>query len=349
MCTYHGWTYDLQGRLVGVPGFKEVYHEELDREGWGLIRAAQVESYKGFVFATMDPDAAPLGEFLGDVGRLSIDLLAERGSMVCVAGVQKYTIPCNWKLAVDNVWDWYHPQLSHASAFMSGFSGLRRANPGAKEPEPPPRPKGNAMTQSLLRPHMVLLGEYGHAISGPMIVPEAPDPNYDDAWRERPEARAALGPVGLRARGHPHIFPNLWFATGPGQLSLRLPRGPYATEVWWFTVLPKADENEKYAEQRLRALRVFGPAGMLEQDDGENWEQSTRGLGGYKMRNAPISYAMGLGHGEIIEIEGSPGHIETKVNEHAQLWHYRAWSEWMAAASWDELRATHSPAPRGYV
>ena len=57
MCTYHGWTYDLNGALVGVPGFKEVYHEELDRESWGLINAAQVDSYKGFIFATMDPEA----------------------------------------------------------------------------------------------------------------------------------------------------------------------------------------------------------------------------------------------------------------------------------------------------
>jgi phenylpropionate dioxygenase-like ring-hydroxylating dioxygenase large terminal subunit len=57
MCTYHGWTYDLKGNLVGVPGFKEVYHEELDRENWGLIKAGQVETYKGFIFANMDPEA----------------------------------------------------------------------------------------------------------------------------------------------------------------------------------------------------------------------------------------------------------------------------------------------------
>src|SRR5687768_2393372 len=56
MCTYHGWTYDLKGNLVGVPGFKEVYHEELDRANWGLAKAAQVDSYKGFVFANMDPE-----------------------------------------------------------------------------------------------------------------------------------------------------------------------------------------------------------------------------------------------------------------------------------------------------
>ena len=29
MCAYHGGTYDLKRDLVGVPGFKEVYHEEL--------------------------------------------------------------------------------------------------------------------------------------------------------------------------------------------------------------------------------------------------------------------------------------------------------------------------------
>src|SRR5918999_4454917 len=97
MCTYHGWTYDLKGRLVGVPGFKEVYHEELDRENWGLIRAPQVESYKGFVFANMDPEAPGLYEYLGEGGRWGIDLLAAQGNMVTVGGVHKFTINCNWK------------------------------------------------------------------------------------------------------------------------------------------------------------------------------------------------------------------------------------------------------------
>ena len=96
MCTYHGWTYDLKGNLVGVPGFKEVYHEELDRENWGLIRAAQVDSYKGFVFATMDPEAPSLPEYLGDVGRLSIDYLAEQGDMEVIGGVHKLSTLVQW-------------------------------------------------------------------------------------------------------------------------------------------------------------------------------------------------------------------------------------------------------------
>ena len=58
MCTYHGWTYDLKGALVGVPGFKEVYHEELDRENWGLIKAAKVEYLQGLHLRDHGPGGA---------------------------------------------------------------------------------------------------------------------------------------------------------------------------------------------------------------------------------------------------------------------------------------------------
>lgn len=60
LCTYHGWTYGLDGDLKGVPGHKELYHGDLDRKKWGLIKAGKVASYKGFVFATMDANAPDL-------------------------------------------------------------------------------------------------------------------------------------------------------------------------------------------------------------------------------------------------------------------------------------------------
>src|SRR2546421_2583462 len=89
MCTYHGWTYDLQGKLVGVPGFKDYYHEDLNREEWGLISAAKVDSFKGFIFATLDPEAPSLDEYLGDVGRISLNQLALKGDIQIADGVQK--------------------------------------------------------------------------------------------------------------------------------------------------------------------------------------------------------------------------------------------------------------------
>ena len=77
----------------------------------------------------------------------------------------------------------------------------------------------------------VAVGEYGHAISGPAFNPDAPAivPGLNE-WRKEPEVQALLGP---KAGGHPHIFPNMWFTNM--QVSLRIPRGPLATEIWWFT------------------------------------------------------------------------------------------------------------------
>ncbi len=341
MCTYHGWTYDLKGALVGVPGFKEVYHEELDRENWGLIKAGQVESYKGFVFANMDPEAPNLHDFLGDVGRIGIDLIAEQGDIYVLPGVQKYIIPCNWKLAVDNLFDWYHVGISHRSALLTG--AFRR--PEGRTPSP---------SESLTVPQMVMLGEFGHAISGPRIVPGVPanqtgNPAFSDEWRETEKAKEALGPVGIRSRGHPNIFPNLWVASNVNQLSLRLPRGPHKTEIWWFSLIYRNGPPELIKAQINRANHVFGPSGNLEQDDGENWAESTKAMSGVVSRRYPVNFSMNLRAGEILGDENSPAHIECNVNEHGQLWTYRAWADWMAAESWDDLRANHTQIPRDFA
>ena len=329
MCTYHGWTYNLQGKLVGVPGSKDLYHDELDKEHWGLICAPQVESYKGFVFANMDPEAPPLEEFLGEVGQIGLTFLARQGDdMQVIDGVQKYTIGCNWKLAVDNIFDYYH-QITHVSAMVVN------ATPGAAR-----------RTNSFEMENLVMLGEYGHAIGGPTYdadrnrefgLPEQP-------WRERPETLEAMGPVGVKTNGHPNIFPNLWI-TQSGQLSLRLPKGPTKTEIWWFTMIDKSLPPQEREKHRQRAIHTFGPAGLLEQEDGENWDQSTRGTRGVVARRHPLHFAMGLGHGEILKSDSGSGHVFTKVNEHAQLWTYRAWAEWMAAESWQELKQRHSRVP----
>ena len=53
-CAYHGWTYRNDGQLTGVPYLKEAYHGELERERWGLVPVAQLDSYKGLWFATFD-------------------------------------------------------------------------------------------------------------------------------------------------------------------------------------------------------------------------------------------------------------------------------------------------------
>jgi 3-phenylpropionate/trans-cinnamate dioxygenase alpha subunit len=349
LCTYHGWTYGLDGQLIGVPGYKDFYHEQLDKSSWGLVRAGKVASYKGFVFATMDPEAPDLEEYLGPVGRMGIDLIAERGDMMIVEGVQKNLIGCNWKLAVDNLFDWYHPQISHASAFMVGMLGG-----GSKLTAEDRQLLANARATGAARGHRVLFGDYGHAIGGPRLTPEAREarraladriePMMEDLYRDRPEAQAALGELGVGTAGHPSIFPNLWVSTGAYQLSLRLPRGPFSTEIWWFSFVPREATDEKKQAIISSEIHVFGAAGLLEQDDGENWDQSTRGMRGVISQRYPLNFSMGLNKTPV-QVMAETSYIDTTINEHAQLWTYRSWADWMDADNWASLKQNHTPAP----
>lgn len=342
-CAYHGWNFDLDGKLISVPGEEDYYRGGLDRSRLGLAPAAQVQSYKGFVFATLDPEAPMLEEYLGWVGALGLDLIAERGDMEVIEGIQKNRIQCNWKLAVDNLFDWYHPKVSHGSAARIGLMNedeLRYMN------------------------QMVMFGEYGHAIGGASFKEEEiaalaesvargeePDPsNRARVWRTTESALDAMGSVGVRCGGHPNIFPNLWVsAAGPPQICLRIPRGPMATELWWFTF---AERNQSAEERRAAVMvanHIFGPSGLLEQDDGENWAHSTRASVGAVTRRRPVDFSMGLGQDHMTVADSGESYIETVVNEHAQLWLYRSWQDWIKADSWRALIDDHSPVPTGTV
>lgn len=343
VCSYHGWNYALDGRLIGVPGQKTFYRDDIDRSRLGLAKA-RVESYLGFYFATLAEDAPSLYDFLGVTGRNGIGMICAHGEVEVAEGVQKNIIDCNWKIAVDNLFDWYHVPFSHASANSAGVLDIARIQ----------FPKNQ----------MVMLGEYGHAIGGPGIPAEKQaqiDQLSDEARAEmsrtgqsalriRPrEAREIMGEAGVRSEGHPNIFPNLWIAVSGIQLCLRLPRGPSRTELWWYTLVPKAAPPEAKRQIIRRIGHLFGPAGLLEQDDGENWSQSTRSARGVASRGLGQYLAMGLGHDQAVANDAGEHLIEGSISEHGQRWLYRAWTEWMAARDWAELKANHSRPPVGVV
>jgi phenylpropionate dioxygenase-like ring-hydroxylating dioxygenase large terminal subunit len=60
-CPYHGWSYGTDGKLVGVPYFREAYHSELDRSQWGLVEVAQLCNYKGGIWAEDRDRGTPRG------------------------------------------------------------------------------------------------------------------------------------------------------------------------------------------------------------------------------------------------------------------------------------------------
>ena len=344
VCSYHGWNYALDGRLLGAPGASTYYHGELDKSRLGLVKA-RVESYLGFHFATLADDAPSLHDYLGEVGRTGLGMVCAHGEVEVVPGIQKNVVGCNWKIAVDNLFDWYHVAYSHASAQSAGFFDI----------------------SAILHPknQMVMLGEWGHAIGGPAIPPDMQaqidvlsDEEREAANRAAPEgaprmrptkAIELMGPVGVRSHGHPNIFPNLWITISGMQMCLRIPRGPSATELWWHTIVPKDAHPQLKRRMVQQATHIFGPAGLLEQDDGDNWTMSTRSARGIASRQLRQRIEMGLGHGETADSGNGGRYVEGLVSEHGQRWLYRAWTEWMAACDWADLAANHSAPPTGVI
>jgi 3-phenylpropionate/trans-cinnamate dioxygenase alpha subunit len=343
MCTYHGWTFDLAGELVGVPGQEDFYRGDLDKSRYPMRKVAQVDSYKGFVFGTFDPEAPPLTEYLGRTGRLSIDTLTSRGELEVVPGVQKFVLQTNWKFPVDNTFDFYHPQITHISAQAVNIipTASEQDTGGARTDE------GKSLGVQRLATDLdalTLLAEYGHAVSGPTLAAVEAASGLTFDWRHTPEAEELLGPVGNRVGGHPHIFPSAWITVG-AQLSLRVPRAPGVTEVWWFSFRYKNESPEAQREMLQQQIHIFGPAGFLEQEDGENWSQSQSLTGPGVAGQVPQQLRMGLGRGEIVHEDGL-ARIESPVNEYGQMWTYHAWKEWLKRPDWAELRKRTTPGDR---
>jgi phenylpropionate dioxygenase-like ring-hydroxylating dioxygenase large terminal subunit len=315
-CTYHGWTYGNDGKLVGVPGYKEYYYEELDMEQWGLVPVAKVDTYKGLIFGTFDPDAPSLIEYLGDY-TYYFDILVDRrpGGTVVAGGVAKWVMPCNWKFAAENhCGDSYHASITHVSAMKVG---VRNFINGVQNRDRQRRTALAASTQN------------GH---GMMVTPNIQwdEGGYLDSIREEMERH--MGPersdMGLIAGT---VFPNLAHAYVHNTIRVLHPRGPDKTEVWSYCLIDKEASAEARRLTMNYCRETFGPSGMYEQDDGENWNMCTVSAQSPVSRRYDFNYQIGLGRERYDE--QFPGEICSSPSEHNQRGFYRRWAQLMSEGS----------------
>lgn len=108
-CRYHGWTYDLRGRLAGAAFMDQA--EGFDRGQIGLKPLRHAE-WAGWIFVNFDDHAPPLETALGDFARDLDFLHFER----CRISNKHSTVwDCNWKFANENLSDPYHFRALHPS------------------------------------------------------------------------------------------------------------------------------------------------------------------------------------------------------------------------------------------
>ena len=112
-CPYHGWTYDLDGRLIATPGMDGVADFETADYGLHPIR---LDCWDDFVFINFDPNARGLEAQLGELpNRMSSYNFTD---MVCTRR-HEYHVNCNWKLLVENAMEEYHTSTVHRGSVGS--------------------------------------------------------------------------------------------------------------------------------------------------------------------------------------------------------------------------------------
>lgn len=109
-CPYHGWTYDLSGRLRGVPEFDGVAGFHREENG---LPPVTVDTWGPLVFVHLGNPTISLAEFLQPMPEMLAPYHLQQ--LHCVAR-KEYVLQCNWKVFVDNYLDGgYHVNAIHPS------------------------------------------------------------------------------------------------------------------------------------------------------------------------------------------------------------------------------------------
>ena len=108
VCPYHGWTYDLEGRLLAAARESD-FLAPFNRGDWPL-QALRCQERIGLAWVALGDDPLPL--------EAQLDLLlAEAGASLeqprQLLRRRQLHLDCNWKIAHDNTLDDYHVAIAH--------------------------------------------------------------------------------------------------------------------------------------------------------------------------------------------------------------------------------------------
>jgi PAH dioxygenase large subunit len=325
-CPYHGWSYGNDGKLIAAGAENHYGPGELDKERLGLIPVAKLGIYRGLIFATWDEHAPALEDWLGDM-RWYMDIIFGRtGEIEFVGTPQIWDVDCAWKFATDNFTDNFHVFWAHQSLVTLGLL--------------PDFPDFAA------HGHMVTAGN-GHILH---FVQGAPNDETfmgmglpKSLW---PAFAKNLNPGQAQiAMNHGYsagtMWPNFhWLQltsaadmeskpVGILNLRLELPLSPTRTRMYsWFAIDKSAPAD--YRRQSYETyVRNFGPGGIFDQDDMENWEDCTVTAVGPAAKRYTLHHRMGLNRKRAEDWPGPGISYPDSYGEMTQRAWYGEWLRWM--------------------
>ncbi|MEB0207242.1 benzoate 1,2-dioxygenase large subunit [Pseudomonas sp. CCC3.1] len=274
-CPFHGWTFNNSGKLLKVKDPSEAgYPAGFNCEGsHDLTKVARFESYRGFLFGSLNPDVSTLAEHLGESAKI-IDMIVDQSAdgLEVLRGSSSYIYEGNWKLTAENGADGYHVSSVHWNyAATQNQRTLREAGGEIKTMSAGSWAKSGGGFYSFDNGHLLLWTRWANPQDRPAYE------RRDELARDFGQARADWMIENSR---NLCLYPNVYLMDQfSSQIRIARPISVNKTEITIYCIAPKGESREARTQRIRQYEDFFNVSGMATPDDLEEFRSCQTGYG----------------------------------------------------------------------
>jgi len=266
-CPFHGWTFNNSGKLLKVKdprgaGYPETFKTDGSHD---LTKVARFESYRGFLFGSLNPDVPELKDHLGGSAKI-IDMIADQSpeGVEVLRGSSTYTYDGNWKVQAENGADGYHVSAVHwnyAATTARRSSGESATETKAMDAGQWGKLRGGYYAWE--KGHILLWNEWANPEDRPL-------------WGQRDDFAQKYGQAYadwmLKYSRNLCLYPNVYIMDQFGsQIRHFNPVSVDQTEVTIYCIAPKGESAEARKARIRQYEDFFNASGMATPDDLEEF------------------------------------------------------------------------------
>lgn len=274
-CPFHGWTFSNSGKLLKAKDPEGAgYPESFNRDGsHDLKKVARFESYRGFLFGSLNPNILPLLDHLGEAAKI-IDMIVDQSpaGLEVLRGSSSYIYDGNWKLQTENGADGYHVSSVHWNyAATTGRRKDTAAGDNVRAMDAGKWAKQGGGFYSFEHGHLLLWSRWANPEDRPL-------------FEHRAELIAQFGEnradwmIGMSR--NLCLYPNVYLMDQfSSQIRTYRPIAIDKTEVTIYCIAPKNESAEARTHRIRQYEDFFNASGMATPDDLEEFRSCQIGYG----------------------------------------------------------------------
>lgn len=275
-CPFHGWSFNSSGKLLKVKDPEDAgYPDSFNCNGsHDLKKLPHFEAYRGFLFASLNPESTSLTEYLGEAAKI-IDMMVDQApeGLEVVRGSSTYVFDGNWKLQAENGADGYHVTATH----WNYVATISRRKTGLSADDVKAMGVGSWTKQ----PGGFFAFENGHIC----LWIRWPNPEDRPIYERREELKAKVGEAKaqwmVEHLRNLCIYPNVFLMDQmSSQIRVFRPLSVDKTEVTIYCIAPKGESADARAHRLRQYEDFFNASGMATSDDLEEFRACQEGYNG---------------------------------------------------------------------